>query len=76
MPNRFGVEIDLDKSWDDGVKGIRNCQFKFECDKKWGDLQVLEGQENVRFCAHCLDCSAKFVSSQNLLYSLLYISLA
>lgn len=54
MKNRFGVDIDFEKSWDEGVKGIRNCQFKFECSKKWGDLQTLEGQEKVRFCTHCL----------------------
>ncbi len=54
MPNRFGVELDFEKSWDEGVKGIRNCQFKFECDKRWGDLQALEGQVSVRFCTYCL----------------------
>ncbi|MEN9880341.1 MAG: hypothetical protein RIQ55_987 [Pseudomonadota bacterium] len=54
MLNRFGVEIDFEKSWDEGVKGIRNCQLKFECNKKWNDLQALEGQQNVRFCTHCL----------------------
>lgn len=50
----FGVNINLEKSWDEGVKGIRNCKFKFECDKRWSDLEKLEGQPNVRFCTHCL----------------------
>lgn len=54
MLSRFGVDIDFEKSWDEGVKGIRNCQFKFECDKKWLDLEKLEGPTNVRFCKHCL----------------------
>ena len=54
MLNRFGVDIDIEKSWDEGVKGIRNCQFKFECDKKWADLEKLESKQHVRFCTHCL----------------------
>lgn len=54
MLNRFGVDIDFENSWDEGVKGIRNCQFKFECDKRWSDLKTLEGQTTVRFCTHCL----------------------
>lgn len=54
MLSRFGVDIDFEKSWDEGVKGIRNCQFKFECDKKWADLEKLKGEQNVRFCRHCL----------------------
>lgn len=54
MLERFGINVVFEKPRDDGVKGIRNCQLKFECDKKWADLQKLDGQPNVRFCTHCL----------------------
>ena len=53
MLDRFGIDLDFEKMWDEGVKGIRNCQFKFECDKRWGDLEKLEGRPNVRYCSHC-----------------------
>ena len=33
---------------------IRNCQFKFECDRKWGDLLQIRGEPGVRYCTQCL----------------------
>lgn len=33
---------------------IRNCQFKFECDKKWSDLLRIKGEPEVRYCTQCL----------------------
>ena len=33
---------------------IRNCKFKFECPKKWEDLEKLGvGSPGVRYCNHC-----------------------
>ena len=58
MRERVKIGVDLienfERSWDEGVNGIRNCQFKFECDKRWSDLEKLDGQSSVRFCTHCL----------------------
>lgn len=31
---------------------IRNCQFAFKCDKKWGHLQETKNKD-VRFCDDC-----------------------
>lgn len=32
---------------------IRNCKFKFKCENKWGDLEVIEDYSDRR---HCKDC--------------------
>ena len=31
---------------------IRNCAFKFKCEKQWADLEVLSAK-NKRFCKGC-----------------------
>lgn len=54
MLKKFGIDIDFEKIWDEGVLGIRNCKFKFECEKKWGELERIEGVKDLRFCSHCL----------------------
>lgn len=33
---------------------IRNCQFRFECEKKWSELLRVEGEQGIRFCTQCL----------------------
>lgn len=33
---------------------IRNCQFKFECEKKWSELLRIRGESGVRYCTQCL----------------------
>ena len=33
---------------------IRNCQFKFECEKKWNELLRIKGEPKVRYCTQCL----------------------
>lgn len=33
---------------------IRNCQFKFECEKKWSELLSIRGEPEVRYCTQCL----------------------
>jgi len=55
MTKNFGIDLEkeLGKYWDEGVQGIRNCEFKFLCDKRWNDLDQIEGVEKVRFCAKC-----------------------
>ena len=32
---------------------IRNCHFKFKCEKKWATLQAIEGYEDRKFCNEC-----------------------
>lgn len=56
MAKGFGIDLEkeLGKYWDEGVKGIRNCKFKFMCKKRWNDLDKIEGIENIRFCSTCL----------------------
>lgn len=51
MLENFGLKVDFDE---DGLVDIRNCQFKFECDKRWSELERVEGQDSIRFCTHCL----------------------
>lgn len=29
------------------------CKFKFACDKKWRDLNKIEGEQRVRHCGGC-----------------------
>lgn len=29
------------------------CKFRFICDRKWDDLQKIEGENQIRFCSAC-----------------------
>ena len=29
------------------------CEFRFQCDKQWRDLNEISGQERVRYCGDC-----------------------
>ena len=29
------------------------CKFKTLCDKKWGDLRTIAGEDRVRYCQDC-----------------------
>lgn len=33
---------------------IRNCKFKFECEKRWSELLRIKGEPEVRYCTQCL----------------------
>ena len=41
---------------------IRNCQVKFECDKKWSELLRVKGEPGVRYCTQCLQ-EVRFVDN-------------
>ena len=41
---------------------IRNCQFRFECDKKWSELLRIKDEPSVRYCTQCLQ-EVHFVDS-------------
>jgi hypothetical protein len=32
---------------------IRNCVFKYECDKNWEELENISSDKNIKFCSNC-----------------------
>jgi len=44
--NRISVPIDQ------GALVV--CKFKTLCEKRWGDLSEIEGEEKVRYCSDCM----------------------